>query len=468
MKTNGPWDSAAWDIPSTAAWIGETCNHATSPVSVCLQLPDQLLEYAAELSEALRSELQSTLPDFNADVYILADTTYNSLSVDEVASAHVDADCVVHYGRASLSKTTGRVPIYYVFPREDHYRYDGTTRLDLGTPTSSAKITVFVDQVFKHAFDEVCAYIRDELMKGLDVTFPALIGVEGMSSVGGYAVVNGIDRMRGEEEPDDLDDPDDPDDPDDVFVWYGASDAPARDHLMLTFNARMWMSIDPINGTVEHGLPLKTRQTLRKRYFLVEKARQANIVGLVVGTLAAGGYKESLDALRTAAAKADKKTYTLLVGKPSPAKLANFPEIDVFVLVADPQGMILDSKEYYAPIITPWEAMVAFSGDDRAWDHTKFSLELVVGLEGDDGDAVRDGGNDMQLVLQAQQALQVANISGSRKDIVASSSAEYLVHKRTWKGVESGRGPEGKVAPSLIEIGRRGRAAGFANEGCNS
>jgi hypothetical protein len=27
--------------------------------------------------------------------YILADTTYNSLSVDEVAAAHVDAQCVV-------------------------------------------------------------------------------------------------------------------------------------------------------------------------------------------------------------------------------------------------------------------------------------------------------------------------------------------------------------------------------------
>lgn len=60
-------------------------------------------------------------------------------------------------------------------------------------------------------------------------------------------------------------------------------------------------------------------------------------------------------------ARAGKKTYTFLMGKPNPAKLANFPEVDVFVLVADPEGLILDSREYYAPLITSYEAHVAFS-----------------------------------------------------------------------------------------------------------
>lgn len=41
---------------------------------------------------------------------------------------------------------------------------------------------------------------------------------------------------------------------------------------------------------------------------------------------------------------AGKKTYTFLMGKPNPTKLANFPEVEIFVLVADPEGLILDSK----------------------------------------------------------------------------------------------------------------------------
>lgn len=30
-------------------------------------------------------------------IYILADTTYNSLSVDEVAAAHIGAECIVSW-----------------------------------------------------------------------------------------------------------------------------------------------------------------------------------------------------------------------------------------------------------------------------------------------------------------------------------------------------------------------------------
>jgi diphthamide biosynthesis protein 2 len=57
----------------------------------------------------------------------------------------------------------------------------------------------------------------------------------------------------------------------------------------------------------------------------------------VVGTLGVAGYGDAVERIRDLAQAAGKRTYTLLMGKPSPAKLANFPEVEVFVLVADPQ-----------------------------------------------------------------------------------------------------------------------------------
>ena len=45
---------------------------------------------------------------------ILADTSYGTCCVDEVAAEHVDADVVVHYGRSCLSPTA-RLPVIYVF-----------------------------------------------------------------------------------------------------------------------------------------------------------------------------------------------------------------------------------------------------------------------------------------------------------------------------------------------------------------
>ena len=56
-----------------------------------------------------------------------------------------------------------------------------------------------------------------------------------------------------------------------------------------------------------------------------------------MGTLGVAGCVAAAEEVRRLARAAGKRTYTLLMGKPSPAKLANFPEVDVFVMVADAQ-----------------------------------------------------------------------------------------------------------------------------------
>lgn len=48
--------------------------------------------------------------------------------------------------------------------------------------------------------------------------------------------------------------------------------------------------------------------------------------------------------LRQILARAHKKVYTISVGKLNPAKLANFPEIECFVLVACPENSLVDAK----------------------------------------------------------------------------------------------------------------------------
>lgn len=47
------------------------------------------------------------------------------------------------------------------------------------------------------------------------------------------------------------------------------------------------------------------------------------------------------------------------MGKINPAKLANFLEIECFVLVACPENSLLDAKEFLCPIVTPYELEVA-------------------------------------------------------------------------------------------------------------
>ena len=57
----------------------------------------------------------------------------------------------------------------------------------------------------------------------------------------------------------------------------------------------------------------------------------------MVGTLGVAGFLQAEEGVRRLARGAGKQTYTVLMGKPNPAKLANFPEVEVWVMVADAQ-----------------------------------------------------------------------------------------------------------------------------------
>jgi diphthamide biosynthesis protein 2 len=95
---------------------------------------------------------------------------------------------------------------------------------------------------------------------------------------------------------------------------------------------------------------------------MAEKAKDAEVIGILVGTLGATSYLEQLDYLRQLIKHAGKRHFTVAVGKLNPAKLANLSEIDAFVYVACPEScLVLDSKEYLRPIVTPYELTVALS-----------------------------------------------------------------------------------------------------------
>lgn len=53
--------------------------------------------------------------------------------------------------------------------------------------------------------------------------------------------------------------------------------------LQLTHSAARWLRVCPASGAVSAGLADATARILKRRYYLVERARQASIVGILVG-----------------------------------------------------------------------------------------------------------------------------------------------------------------------------------------
>ena len=83
-----------WDIAGTARYLaGRGFSKAA------LQFPDELLPEAARVAAALQRACAAL--GHVAQAVVLADTSYHSVGVDEVAAAHADAHCVVSGAQCS-------------------------------------------------------------------------------------------------------------------------------------------------------------------------------------------------------------------------------------------------------------------------------------------------------------------------------------------------------------------------------
>lgn len=70
-------------------------------------------------------------------------------------------------------------------------------------------------------------------------------------------------------------------------------------------------------------------------------------------------YLNIIEYMKKIITAAGKKYYTIVVGKLNVPKLANFSEIELFVLIAGPENSLVDSKDYLQPIVTPFELEIA-------------------------------------------------------------------------------------------------------------
>ncbi|KAG1680338.1 hypothetical protein FOA52_015428 [Chlamydomonas sp. UWO 241] len=543
-----------WDIVPTLEFI-----RGRGFASAALQFPDELLGAATNVAAALQGRLGPA-----CKLYVLADTAYNPLAVDEVAAQHANAQCVIHYGPASLSPVN-TLPAFFVFPKA-RLPDPSSAAAQISAALASSKdlsskpaVVLLLDQAYAHggAGDVLARAVRGAaaaaaaaarsgpespdapmpqtvlsiIIKPVNaspqvvvVARPAALqlaygshawlvcepgrgggGADGGGDAGGAAggggaataasaagVDAGDGADRGSEQAAHSSPPlvlssaagggtaptaggggGDAEDQEQATATHASSSPPASPPLVLS-----------------EGMSPATRALLRRRYFLVEKAKGASIVGILAGTLACAGFTDAIAMVRRLAHAAGKKTYTLVMGKPNPAKLANFPEIDVFVMVADPLGFILDCKEYLAPIISPHEARLAFTDqslDPSARYPLDFNEVLRADAEKAEGgrcaapgggaasgagrgsgdDDNDDSGGDGELVAIGGLSLAAhASIGGGggRGAVAARDAAQYLATRREYTGLVTPLVGGEVLAPVLVVEGRSGRAAVYEDE----
>lgn len=180
---------------------------------------------------------------------------------------------------------------------------------------------------------------------------------------------------------------------------------------------------------------------------------------------------------------AGKRFYTFSIGKLNAAKLANFLDIDVFVLVACPENSLIDSKEFLRPILTPFELLLSLQNSsdflfESGWS-SNFSLFLEtrkqqkksddILLKKEDEDVPRYSLATGKLVRTKYYIDE--NILSNRKEGLplriayepVDMSASERLATRFYQGlVPLDEAQEGKIGP-IIE-GSAGTARGYSYE----
>ncbi|KFY17035.1 hypothetical protein V491_05142 [Pseudogymnoascus sp. VKM F-3775] len=428
-------------------------------------------------------------------LFILADTSYGACCVDEIAAEHVDADVVIHYGRSCLSPTA-RLPVVYVFTThtlpidpvieafQQIYTEKDTEVILMADITYSDHIPTILERVTSLGYNKVFApsIIHDPASPLPNRTVPP-------------AVESGENKLQD-------------------YSLFHVSEPPPS--LLLTLSSRLKsMYIYPTDAAKPQALEAQTSRLLMRRYATLTSLNTCSIFGILINTLSVKNYMPTVDAIKAQIAAAGKKSYTFVVGKVNAAKVANFSEIGGWVVIGCWESSLIESTEFFRPIITPFELGLALMSDEeRVWTgewNGDFSdiinkplvPRTVIKNAEEDSDGHDEGSDDEEDSAPPEFDLRTGRyISHSRPmrhpkttqsasndtpdetratassalmkrangDLAmingtASPGAEYLRSQRTWKGLGSDfevvyDNDDGQLG-AQVEQGRGGVARGY-------
>ena len=486
---------------------------------VALQFPDEMLQHSPRVYRLLARGLRQpgrlssnnsdkTFPDDqevtehteaiaklsldedeDVKLTILGDTSYGSCCVDEIAAEHVDADALIHYGRACLSPTA-RLPALHIFTKRN-LDHDQVLRSFRDTfPDTDTNVILTADVPYASHVQELAEMFEEQ---GYNSVFAAAIQHDPASSTPNRTVPPSIAS-----------------DPSILSDWhiFHISDPPTS--LLLTLAAsvasiHVYHTEESTNSTdTAASLQRSTAVLLRRRYALVTSLATVPVWGILINTLSVKNYLSMVGRVKQQISDAGKKSYLFVVGKINAAKVANFSEIGGWVVIGCWESSLIDSKEFYKPIITPYELQLALQPDSgRVWTGKwRADFDSVLNSSPDKvlEDTLNDSSRDIdpgsgseeeseppefdlrtgryitrtRPMGQAKIARPVTSgrseasnalakrINGDVVSVngIASPAAEYLAQNRTWRGLEISY-DESEQEGGILEEGRTGVASGY-------
>uniref|UniRef100_A0A0N4ZS82 2-(3-amino-3-carboxypropyl)histidine synthase subunit 2 n=1 Tax=Parastrongyloides trichosuri TaxID=131310 RepID=A0A0N4ZS82_PARTI len=380
---------------------------------ISLQFPDSYLCFASFVVQEIEKEIK------DAKLYILADTSYRSCCVDDIAAEHAKCDSLIHFGESCLTLTSCRIPVLYILGNLPICMETILNFLSNNNIEEENIVLLYESSYNKHGmeiFDLLKSTFKDKNIIHCNIP------TESCNKL-----------VLGRNVPENLNE-----DIENAFIFFvGSESSPLLTLWMMTFiNISQALVYDPIQNKIEFN-NISSSKLLRKRLFLIEKVKDAQTIGLVVGTLGVGGHNDAVKRMRELCKTAGKKLYVFSIGKLNEAKLANFSnEIDVFVLLSCPFGVMLDTHDFYKPLVCLFEAEIGLNGK-KSWCAGKgWTAEFITFLN--DTIELPTSEIDVSLVTgQIRKTNLNTNLNDKESQEIQLYSANTVLSNRSWKGLDA-------------------------------
>ncbi|TKA79410.1 hypothetical protein B0A55_03503 [Friedmanniomyces simplex] len=331
-----------------------------------------------ERAIAMQSGPEEDSEDIEERLCILADTSYGACCVDEIAAEHVDADVVVHYGRSCLSPTA-RLPVIYVFTSKPLDIDAAITSFTQTYPAKHEKVCLMADIPYHHHLPTLASRL---LAEGYTNLFQTSIIHDPSSLLPNRTLPPDVHQDTSENLKE--------------YAVFHVSTPPTSLLLILSSRVRS-IHILPTSHSNPTTLEASTASLLRRRYALLTQLSTVPIFGILINTLSVSNYLSALTYCQKLIRNAGKKYYVFVVGKVNAAKVANFSEIGGWVVIGCWESSLIESKEFWRPVITPFELEVALHGDEeRVWGYEWVGdFGALLGRDGKEGTSGVEGEGEM-------------------------------------------------------------------------
>lgn len=441
--------------------------------NITLQFPDFLVQDSSLVTQCLQDTLLIPKEDVSEQerkFWILADTAYSACCVDEVASEHVKADIIIHFGDACLNPIKS-LPVVYSFGRpyldldkivhrfREIYNDKSSPVCLMADAPHSANMRLLGEALKEDGYknlvyalidsdfsNEKCVILQQDPVPITDRKLYTL-GNRAIYATGKHQSI--LDESALQEE----------------YDLFHVT-LPQDPHLLfLTTKFKSVALYDTKSDTVRQG-PFPS---LMKRYKFMHVARTAGCIGILVNTLSLKNTKQTINRLMSHIRNSGKKHYLFVVGKPNVAKLANFEPVDIWCILGCGQGgIILDqNNEFYKPIITPYELTMALKPEvtwtgrwvvdfKNVLDEIENENTVSAAADGGDGESLEDEPSDEAPEFDAVTGKYISTSRPLRRLQHLEIESPQSHTREVIKNVTGGVIIKGTVSTSAAQLQNRG------------